>query len=250
MAPNLTDRLVPTNVLTSGVLSGKTIVSLLGGGYHTVALCSDGTVADWGFNSNGQLGNNSTTDSYVPVLVSTSGVLSGKTIVSVSAAFNHSLAQCSDGTLVAWGDNFDGALGINSTTDSYVPVAVSTTPLGQAENYMAVSAGASSAHSLGLIASPPPPVATTLSATALSTTATLNGSVIANGVSTNVFFDYGLTNSYGTTVSGTPTPVTGNTATAVSAPVGGLSRGTLYHLSLIHISEPTRLGRSRMPSSA
>ena len=38
----------------SGVLAEKTIVCAATGAYHTLVLCSDGTVAAWGNNSNGQ----------------------------------------------------------------------------------------------------------------------------------------------------------------------------------------------------
>jgi alpha-tubulin suppressor-like RCC1 family protein len=46
-------------------LSG--VITITAGQSHTIALKSDGTVWDWGHNSNGQLGNNSTTDSHVPI---------------------------------------------------------------------------------------------------------------------------------------------------------------------------------------
>ena len=74
------------------------------------------------------------------------------------------------------------------------------------------------------------PTTVTLAATGVTTTgATLNGTVNANGASTAVTFDYGLTVAYGTTVPGTPTPVTGNTATPVSATLTGLATNTTYH---------------------
>jgi len=42
------------------------------GGEHSLALLANGTVMAWGDNSNGQLGNNSTTGSHVPVQVALS----------------------------------------------------------------------------------------------------------------------------------------------------------------------------------
>jgi hypothetical protein len=69
---------VPARAGHSGCLGGKMVVAVSGGDMHGLALCSDGTVAAWGSNSRGQLGNNSKTDSSVPVLVSRTGVLSGK----------------------------------------------------------------------------------------------------------------------------------------------------------------------------
>ena len=49
----------------------KTVVAIAGGTFHSLALCSDGTVAAWGDNSRGQLGDNTTTQRKVPVAVNT-----------------------------------------------------------------------------------------------------------------------------------------------------------------------------------
>jgi phosphodiesterase/alkaline phosphatase D-like protein len=74
------------------------------------------------------------------------------------------------------------------------------------------------------------PTVITYAATAINTTiATLNGLVTANGSSTTVWFDYGLTIAYGTTVAATPPTVTGNVATQVSANLTGLTNGATYH---------------------
>jgi alpha-tubulin suppressor-like RCC1 family protein len=70
----------------TGVLAGKTVVAVSAGQYHSVALCSDGTLAAWGINYFGQLGSDSTNSSPTPVSVKTdTGALAGKTVVSVSA---------------------------------------------------------------------------------------------------------------------------------------------------------------------
>ncbi|CAN5903682.1 hypothetical protein BH11VER1_BH11VER1_42150 [soil metagenome] len=140
---------IPVAMTATGVLAGKTVVEVAAGGGHSLALCSDGTMAAWGYNSNGQLGNNSTTDSSVPVAVTTTGVLAGKTVVEVAAGSSHSLALCSDGTLAAWGYNSNGQLGNNSTTDSSVPVAVTATGVLAGRAVVAVAAGTS--HNLGSV---------------------------------------------------------------------------------------------------
>ncbi len=115
---------VPVTVDATGVLSGKTVVAISSGLYHNLALCSDGTVATWGYNNHGQLGDGSTTTARVPVLVVTDGILSGKQVVAVAAGAYQSYALCSDGTLAAWGYNDEGELGNGTTTGSTVPVAV------------------------------------------------------------------------------------------------------------------------------
>jgi phosphodiesterase/alkaline phosphatase D-like protein len=75
-----------------------------------------------------------------------------------------------------------------------------------------------------------PPTADTNAATAVTGTgATLNGTVNANNDSTTVTFEYGLTTSYGTTVTADQSPVTGITNTAVSKAITGLTTNTTYH---------------------
>ncbi len=75
--------------------------------------------ASWGYNASGQLGNNSTAISRVPVAVQG---LSG--VIAVSAGGEHSLALLANGTVMAWGSNREGQLGTGNTTSSHVPVAV------------------------------------------------------------------------------------------------------------------------------
>ncbi|MBU1488131.1 choice-of-anchor D domain-containing protein, partial [bacterium] len=60
-----TDSNIPVTV--SGISNA---VAIAGGGYHTAALLSDGTLRTWGYNGSGQLGNGSNTDSNIPVTVS------------------------------------------------------------------------------------------------------------------------------------------------------------------------------------
>jgi hypothetical protein len=78
------------------------------------------------------------------------------------------------------------------------------------------------------------PVARTAIATnILTTSATLNGSVNAFDLSTAVTFEYGLTTSFGNIVTGTPSPVTGNDNTDVSANITGLLPGTTYFFRVV-----------------
>jgi alpha-tubulin suppressor-like RCC1 family protein len=111
------DSNVPVTVST---ITGITAVS---GGYgHSLALKNDGTVWSWGYNFDGELGIGTSgpfTNSLAPVSVST---LTG--VIAISAGALHSLILKSDGTMRAWGYNFDGALGNGTNTDSNVPVMV------------------------------------------------------------------------------------------------------------------------------
>jgi phosphodiesterase/alkaline phosphatase D-like protein len=77
------------------------------------------------------------------------------------------------------------------------------------------------------------PTATTAAATNVSgLTATVNGSVNANLVSTDVTFEYGLTTSYGSSAAAVPAIVTGSTLTTVAADLSGLTGATLYHFRI------------------
>jgi alpha-tubulin suppressor-like RCC1 family protein len=129
----------PTN---PGVLAGKSVVGISKGGNHVLALCSDGTIAAWGENYDGQLGNGTTTYSSTPVAVMGEGALYGKMVTAVTTGLSHSLALCSDGTLVSWGDNAYGQLGNNSTADSSVPVVVSGRGVLAGKRVVALSQGA------------------------------------------------------------------------------------------------------------
>ncbi len=82
-----TDSNVP--VLVS-LPNGVTATAISAGGYHSLAIGSEGKLYAWGFNGYGQLGNG--TNAYsnnVPVLVSLS---SGMTATAISAGVFHSLA--------------------------------------------------------------------------------------------------------------------------------------------------------------
>ena len=105
---------VSGNVNFSGYASGRVSTAK-----HTVYLKSDGTVWAWGSNSNGQLGNGTTTDSNIPLQVPG---LSGMTAVAAGNSFTVALKN--DGTVWAWGSNSNGQLGNGTTTDSSIPLQV------------------------------------------------------------------------------------------------------------------------------
>ena len=96
---------------TSGVLAGKTVTAIAASYYHSCAV-ADGQAYCWGFNYE-RLGNNSTTNSHVPVPVDTSGVLAGKTVTAITASATHTCAVA-DGRAYCWGTNHSGQLGNSS----------------------------------------------------------------------------------------------------------------------------------------
>lgn len=135
-------RVTPAAVNTDGVLNGLSIEEVSTSGYyHTCAIASDKNAYCWGRNTNGQLGNSSTTQSNLPVAVNTTGALSGKTIKSISTGGSTTCAIASDDKVYCWGSNSNGQLGIGSTTQSTVPVAVDTTGVLNGKTMTSVSVG-------------------------------------------------------------------------------------------------------------
>ena len=88
-----------------------------------MALDKDGTVWAWGLNTYGQLGNNTTTGSSLPVQVKiANGDLNLTNVVSISAGYQHNIALRKDGTVWAWGRNDGGQLGNSNTKNQLLPV--------------------------------------------------------------------------------------------------------------------------------
>jgi alpha-tubulin suppressor-like RCC1 family protein len=113
--------------------------AIAGGFGFTVALKADGTVWAWGHNNEGQLGDGTTTDRYVPAPVT------GLThVIAIDVGDGtHALAITRDGTAWAWGRNVEGQLGDGTTTPRLTPVQIASLA-----NVVAVSAGG--AHSLAV----------------------------------------------------------------------------------------------------
>jgi alpha-tubulin suppressor-like RCC1 family protein len=114
-----THRSTPVTTL----LGGNNWKSIACGGYHTIALKTDGTLWSWGSNLFGQLGVNDTTRRSTPVTT----LLGGNNWKSITGGFYHTIALKTDGTLWNWGSNDNGQLGVNNTTSRSTPV---TTLLG------------------------------------------------------------------------------------------------------------------------
>ena len=142
-----TDRSSPVAVNTSGALDGVTLTQLALGSNSTCALSSTGAAYCWGANSRGQLGNNSTTASSLPVAVDTSGALSGKTVTRIAVGAQYACAIAS-GAAYCWGYNSEGQLGDGTQTNSSVPVAVATSGVLSGVTLTRVTAGSAYACAL------------------------------------------------------------------------------------------------------
>lgn len=145
-----TEVLIPTKVLDTGVLSGKTVTQISQDGYptdatggvvHVCALAS-GQVYCWGKNNLGQLGVGNTTDQSSPVAVTWTGVLSGKTAQEVQVGLRHTCIRA-DGGVYCFGHNGNGQVGDGTTTMRTSPVAVFQQPGAlTSSNVVSIGAGA------------------------------------------------------------------------------------------------------------
>lgn len=87
-------------------------------GYNTTAiLTSQSRVFTWGSNSSGQLGDGTTTDRHIPLEITHQfNLASDEIVIQISLGAHHSAALTSEGRLFTWGYNWDGSLGIGTTT--------------------------------------------------------------------------------------------------------------------------------------
>jgi alpha-tubulin suppressor-like RCC1 family protein len=112
----------------AGTLSNVSQVSV--GDAHVCALLSNSTVACWGYDGSGELGNGSTsgTSYSAPVLVKVStapsaAAFTGFAQVSAGKSFTCAVVS-TDGGVWCWGSDTDGKIGNNGTNDSPVPTRV------------------------------------------------------------------------------------------------------------------------------
>ena len=97
--PQKTPIMVPR---PAGVASGFTYTQVAAGGYHVLAVGSDGIVYSWGANDYGQLGDNTTSDRSKPQPVKRADGQPFKA-VQVSAGANNSAGISPDGRVYTWG---------------------------------------------------------------------------------------------------------------------------------------------------
>jgi alpha-tubulin suppressor-like RCC1 family protein len=141
-----TSRHTPKKIrfVVSGPPVGR-ITSLFAGCYHSLALTSHGHVLAWGYNGDGQLGNDTTTDSHIPVKTD---LPAGSHVKGISAGCVFSLARTASGLVLAWGYNGDGELGNGTTTNSDKPIDAGL-PIGLAAT--GIGSGPVAFHALAIV---------------------------------------------------------------------------------------------------
>ncbi len=168
------------------VAPGTVVTAIAAGFSHNLALTSRGAVISWGANFSGQLGDGTNNFSSTPVTVLLPRATS---VTGIAAGDNHSLALTASGGVLSWGSNQSGQLGDGTTNDNSLPVAA-LLPSG----VVATGLSAGSEHTLAL---------------------TSAGTVLAWGANLSGQLGDGTTN-------GSPLPVVvqlpaGSVATAVAA---------------------------------
>lgn len=113
---SLSDRTVPTPV-SGGLTFSSISVSV---DSRVCAITPAGAAYCWGHNSEGGVGDSSTTDRRTPVLVA-----GGLAFASLSTrSFDHTCAMTTGAQAYCWGRNADGELGDGTTTRRLTPTAV------------------------------------------------------------------------------------------------------------------------------
>ena len=122
------------------IISGGTNWKQVSAGIvYSMAIKTDGTLWAWGYNSFGQLGDNTTSNRSSPVQV----ISGGTNWKQVSGGFGHTMATKTDGTLWAWGWNGYGQLGDGTNIDKSSPIRIDTS-----NNWRNVSSGYISTYAL------------------------------------------------------------------------------------------------------
>ncbi|OZG50417.1 InlB B-repeat-containing protein [Bombiscardovia coagulans] len=116
------------------------------GGWHSLAVSTDGEVYGWGLNTDGQVGNQSTAVQLTPTPIdraTNKEALTGVKFTSVSGGGWHSLALDTNGKVWAWGADKYNQLGDGSNISQWHPVRVKSDI-----SFTKISAG--QFHSIGL----------------------------------------------------------------------------------------------------
>lgn len=126
-----------------GLTSGVSTVS--SGESHTCAITTAGGALCWGKNSDGQLGDGTTSTRNAPTQVS--GLTSG--VSAIAAGRFHTCAVLSTGALKCWGYNSSGQLGDGTTSTRNTPVdipglssGVSQVTVGESHTCVLTTSGA------------------------------------------------------------------------------------------------------------
>jgi alpha-tubulin suppressor-like RCC1 family protein len=119
---------IRTYPLPTQIKSLSSIASVAASGGTAYALKNDGTVLAWGYNGNGEIGNDGKgdlTDEYGGHFNSTPSPVPGLTgVKSLAGSMSGGYAVKNDGSTWGWGYNRVGSIGDGTTTNRFTPVMV------------------------------------------------------------------------------------------------------------------------------
>lgn len=148
-----TEKLIPVQVAgENGVGYLENIVGIAAGYNTSWALDTNGNVWSWGYNSHGNLGDNTTTHRNTPKKVMNSNKIGYMSdVIQIAAGEYHLLMLKADSTVWSLGLNNYGQLGDKTSSNRYVPVQVKDISGNNfLKNVIKVSAGTQ--HSVALLA--------------------------------------------------------------------------------------------------
>ncbi|EKD41308.1 MAG: regulator of chromosome condensation RCC1, partial [uncultured bacterium] len=101
-------------------------VSSIGvGDFNGYFVTGTGAAYSWGYGANYSLGNNSLSNSPLPVeILDNTGMSPISNVSKISGNGDHALALMTDGTVKSWGNNASGEIGDNTTTVKFLPDSV------------------------------------------------------------------------------------------------------------------------------
>jgi uncharacterized protein (TIGR02145 family) len=162
--------------------------------------------------------------------ISTTAAVSGGNVTDDGGAPVSSRGICwntSDSPVITNNKTTDSE-GSGSFTSNLTQLIPSTTYFVRA--YATNSSGTSYGSSVSFKTLGDKPASTAVNATSvLTTSATLNGTVNPNSLTTTVTFEYGLTTSYGGTAAAAQSPLSADANGNITATLTGLTPGTIYH---------------------
>jgi alpha-tubulin suppressor-like RCC1 family protein len=120
----LSSSALPMQVIEQSGAPLQNVTAIAGGGDHICALKANTTVLCWGENNHGELGNNDTRDSRLPLQVVDASGAPIEDVMFIAAGSYHTCAVKRDGSVWCWGGNGFGQLGNGTLENSSVAVPV------------------------------------------------------------------------------------------------------------------------------
>jgi len=126
-------------------LNGAQVTTLVASWGDTGALLSTGAYYDWGYNTDGEVGNGTDQTVPAPYLVPLDAPVSQVALGGSGSMGGQTLALLSDGTLWAWGNGQYFQLGNNSKRDVLAPIKIHP---AHGVTYSAVATGGATSYAI------------------------------------------------------------------------------------------------------